>query len=132
MRLKPLFISVCTLFSISSAIASGSMGKHAADGVPCVACHNNGIGVPPTAQMCKACHYQDSFVKATEKFNFTARLQDSKNGKEIVHTAHVNPHDSYHFGREEQCTDCHKEHRPSNNMCSTCHDIQAWKIGIPR
>ncbi|HCR10294.1 MAG TPA: cytochrome c3, partial [Sutterellaceae bacterium] len=30
------------------------------------------------------------------------------------------------------CTDCHREHRPSVNDCATCHDVKAWNMKDPK
>lgn len=132
MNFKKFVLPLCVVLAAGSAFASGVTSKHAANGVACTVCHKDGIGKVPSAQTCRTCHNQEFVIKATESLNFIARLKDPKSGKEITHTARVNPHDSYHFGREQDCTDCHKEHRASTNTCATCHDIKAWKMGVPR
>lgn len=133
MSFKKFVLPLCVcVLAAGSAFASAASGKHAADGVACTACHKDGIGKPASAQACRSCHDSQAVVKATESLNFIARLKDPKSGREITHTARVNPHDSYHFGREQDCTDCHKEHRASTNTCATCHDVKAWKMGVPR
>ena len=60
------------------------------------------------------------------------KVGNPKTGKETRHTALINVHDSYHFGRTENCFDCHREHKPSTNQCATCHDIEAWKMPTPK
>lgn len=127
-------LTACAAFSLDAS-ASDFSSKHAANGVACTACHGSGAGAAvkaPKASACLACHQQDAVVKATERLNFEAVLVDPKTKKEIRHTALINPHDSYHFGRTESCFDCHREHRPSQNACESCHDIGAWKMGAPR
>ena len=58
--------------------------------------------------------------------------KDPKTGEVKEHLARINPHDSYHFGKTEDCTDCHREHRPSVNDCATCHDVKAWNMKDPK
>ena len=132
MNFRYLLLPLCALAVAGSSFAAVTNGKHAADGLVCTACHKEGVGKAPSAQTCGSCHNRQTVAKATESLNFIARLKDPKSGKEITHTARVNPHDSYHFGGEQDCTDCHKEHRASTNTCATCHDVKAWKMGVPR
>ena len=35
---------------------------------------------------------------------------------------HTNPHNSLHDRLDLDCYECHAEHRPSLNLCQTCHD----------
>lgn len=120
----------------SFALASGAAAaadmtkKHAA--LECTSCHAAGGFKAPEPQKCLGCHASDEIVKATERFNFTAKLTNPKTKQEVAHKALVNPHDSYHYGRTENCLDCHREHMPSVNACATCHDVAPWKMGAPR
>lgn len=130
--IKSRIIAALALAAFSfSAAAADFTSKHAENKVECTSCHKAGF-TAPKADACLACHKQDDIVKATEKFNFTARLTDPKTKKEIAHEAKVNPHDSYHFARTQNCLDCHREHKPSVNACATCHDVKPWKMGAPR
>ena len=116
----------------STAAAADFKSKHAANGVSCTSCHGQKPDAAPQADKCRGCHSPDVIAKATEKFNFEAVLVDPKTKKEIRHTALINPHDSFHYARTENCLDCHREHQTSVNSCATCHDIEAWKMGAPR
>ncbi len=108
------------------------MSKHAQRNIQCTGCHQNGTFAPvPTAQ-CVTCHNQDQLAKSTERLNYTSRMKNPKTGEVKEHIALVNPHDSYHFGRTEDCTDCHREHRASVNDCATCHDVKAWNMKDPK
>ena len=133
-----LIPAAALLFATTSAHAAGMTSKHAENGVACATCHKSsadGKGAAfaaPDASTCLGCHKQDAIVKATEKLNFEAVLVDPKTKKEKRHTALINPHDSYHFGRTENCFDCHREHQKSTNACAGCHDTGAWKMGAPR
>lgn len=117
-------------FASGEAAAADMMKKH--QSLECASCHDAKGFKAPEPQKCLSCHTSDQIVKATERFNFTAKLTDPKTKKEIAHKALVNPHDSYHFGRTENCFDCHREHAKSTNACATCHDIEPWKMGAPR
>lgn len=116
---------------ICSAQAADQMSKHAERGVACTTCHKGDFKAPST-DVCTGCHSRDALAKATESMNFEAVLKNPKTGKETRHTALINVHDSYHFGRTENCFDCHREHKPSTNQCATCHDIEAWKMPTPK
>lgn len=35
---------------------------------------------------------------------------------------HTNPHNSLHDKLDLDCYECHAEHKPSHNLCQTCHD----------
>ena len=41
-------------------------------------------------------------------------------------------HWHFHYGRTDQCVNCHREHRPSTVTCEKCHDIEPWKMKAPR
>lgn len=132
-----LIPAAALLFATTSAHAAGMTSKHAESGVACASCHKTSgdkvaAFAAPDASTCLGCHKQDAIVKATEKLNFEAVLVDPKTKKEKRHTALINPHDSYHYGRTESCFDCHREHQKSTNACAGCHDIGAWKMGVPR
>ncbi|RXJ70266.1 cytochrome C [Halarcobacter ebronensis] len=40
---------------------------------------------------------------------------------EFMDTLKANPHNSVHDGPNLYCDECHREHKPSVNMCSECH-----------
>lgn len=75
---------------------------------------------------------EDQVVKATEHFNFESYFKDPRNGKELREEVRINPHDNFHYGRSDQCINCHKEHQPSSVTCELCHDIEPWKMKAPR
>lgn len=103
-----------------------SMSKHAERNVACQSCHVDGKFEPPKTENCLACHPREALVKKTDRLNFVSRMKNPKTGEVKEHTALINPHNSYHFGTTEDCTDCHREHRKSVNDCATCHDTKAW------
>ena len=84
------------------------------------------------AQQCQTCHNQDQLAQKTDRLNYISRMKNPKTGEVKEHLARINPHDSYHFGKTEDCTDCHREHRPSVNDCATCHDVKAWNMKDPK
>ncbi|MDO4182999.1 MAG: cytochrome c3 family protein [Coriobacteriia bacterium] len=40
-----------------------------------------------------------------------------------------NPHSTHHEGIQPSCTECHKGHRASVNMCTACHDEATLPAG---
>ena len=38
------------------------------------------------------------------------------------------PHNSPHYGKEQDCDLCHHQHMSSENFCSQCHE---WKLTVP-
>ncbi|MGL5948049.1 MAG: cytochrome c3 family protein [Aeromonas sp.] len=97
--------------------ASGAVGTahnlkphHAALGLSCTNCHQ---GQDPAAYKplqtkdCLSCH------TSAEKVAKRTAFMDAN---------HTNPHNSLHDGLDLDCYECHAEHKPSNNLCQTCHD----------
>lgn len=113
-------------FAQIAAAQMPSMSKHAQRGVTCQSCHTTGKFEPAKTQNCLACHPREQLVQKTDRLNFVSRMKNPKTGEIKEHTALINPHNSYHFGTTEDCTDCHREHRASVNDCATCHDTKAW------
>lgn len=105
--------------------------KH--EGVACSACHTTGAGLPPPKAACVACHDENQLVKSTEHYNFVlSYFKDQATGKEYRKKAQLNPHDSFHYGRAEECINCHREHRSSTFNCARCHDTGSWNMKAPR
>lgn len=100
-------------------------------GFECSTCHAKGFTAPDRST-CLTCHTSDDIVKATEHFNFTTSFTNPVTGETKTSIAPVNPHDNFHFGRDDQCVNCHKEHKPSTTTCQTCHDIEPWGLKAPR
>ena len=86
-------------------------------GFECTTCHVDGKLTPPDAKTCLACHREESIVKAGERFNFESYFKDPRDGSEIRKEVAINPHDNFHYGRTDQCVNCHREHRPSTVTC---------------
>lgn len=125
---------ICTsLFAFSvQAQQMPQSSKHAQRGVACTSCHTGGKFEPVPAEQCATCHNADQLAKKTERLNYVSKMKNPKTSEVKEHTALVNPHDSYHFGRTEDCTDCHREHRQSVNDCAICHDVKAWNMKDPK
>lgn len=123
--------------SLAAAVLSASLPATSADitlkhqGLECSSCHQGGF-VPPKPETCLGCHKPDDIVKATERFNFTTTFTNPKDGKTTTSVAPVNPHDNFHYGRTDECVNCHKEHKPSTLTCQTCHDVEPWDMKAPR
>jgi len=109
-----------------------SMNKHGDRGVTCQMCHEQEAYKPVPAEKCRSCHNGEDLAKRTERLNFTSKMKDAKTGKIKQHLALVNPHDSYHFGKTEDCNDCHRNHKTSVNDCAICHDVKAWGMKDPK
>lgn len=123
-----------TMFAVLSTLVATTtqarmMQKH--KGMPCLACHQKGF-TPPKTETCLACHNSDEIVKATERFNFEKRFRNPATGRTKKTFAPINPHDNFHFGREESCLSCHKEHKESTLLCQNCHDTGPWNMKAPR
>lgn len=87
--------------------------------VACNACHGDGPRAEystPEMVKCLKCHQSYEAVAAR-----TAHL-DQRN---------VNPHNSYHYGMEMDCMNCHRQHMPSYNSCNQCHDFSKWMKPTP-
>ena len=83
-------------------------------GSECTTCHVDGKLTPPDAKTCLACHREESIVKAGERFNFESYFKDPRDGSESAKEVAINPHDNFHYGRTDQCVNCHREHRPEH------------------
>lgn len=118
-----------TTFSTATVAAGMPDVKH--KGLECLVCHQKGF-TPPKQETCLACHPSDVIVKATERFNFTTSFTNPKDGKATTSTASINPHDNFHYGRTDECVNCHREHKSSTLTCQTCHDVEPWKMKAPR
>lgn len=121
---------ICSSVFAMSVQAAGmpQSSKHAQRGVNCTQCHTTGKFEPVETKQCQTCHNQDQLAQKTDRLNYISRMKNPKTGEVKEHLARINPHDSYHFGKTEDCTDCHREHRPSVNDCATCHDVKAWNM----
>lgn len=120
------------LFAGVSFAQMPQMSKHAQKGVQCTACHTLGKFEPVETKQCQQCHKPDALAQKTDALNFISKMKNPKTGEIKEHKALINPHDSYHFGRSQDCTDCHREHRASVNDCATCHDTKAWGVKDPK
>ncbi|EMO8117217.1 cytochrome c3 family protein [Salmonella enterica] len=78
--------------------------------LPCTACHKEkdvSSYKPLATKDCLACH--GSAEKVAKRTGF-------------MDINHTNPHRSLHDGLDLDCYECHAEHKPSSNLCETCHD----------
>lgn len=78
--------------------------------LPCTACHKEkevGDYKPLATKDCLSCH--GSAEKVAKRTGF-------------MDINHTNPHRSLHDGLDLDCYECHVEHKPSSNLCETCHD----------
>lgn len=78
--------------------------------LPCSACHKEQDVAeykPLATKDCLSCH--GSAEKVAKRTGFMDVNQ-------------TNPHRSLHDGLDLDCYECHAEHKPSSNLCETCHD----------
>ena len=78
----------------------------------CVFCHegqgNNAEDFEaPEETACLSCHKSKEYL--AKRLNFMDSLK-------------ANPHNSVHDGPNLYCDECHREHKPSVNMCIECHE----------
>ena len=128
-----IFKSAAIVLALAASLAVNAQPttiKH--KGLECTTCHVDGKLTPPDAKTCLACHREESIDKAGERFNFESYFKDPRDGSEIRKEVAINPHDNFHYGRTDQCVNCHREHRPSTVTCEKCHDIEPWKMKAPR
>lgn len=77
----------------------------------CELCHQEKLPkTKPTDKACIQCH------GTMDKIATPANEFDKK------------PHASDHYGNTLECTTCHAEHKPSQDLCSTCHRVKWQKF----
>lgn len=106
-NLAALALALCFGAALSTNAAAGDFTAdfHTGHSMQCAACHVNGspkAGDTVKKQVCQGCHSYETLARQT------ARVEP-------------NPHYS-HLG-DVNCTDCHKGHRKSVNMCNDCHQF---------
>lgn len=101
-----LFGSLSSL--VCSADLAGVPMKHQmVQQMQCATCHGNqGQFAKPQTEKCVACH----------------GLMDKIATK--INPMNKQPHQSAHYGDTVDCVVCHAEHKPSKDLCSTCHKVQ--------
>lgn len=104
-------VMVSFLCAVSvAASASPTAERHAQRGLECSACHGKAAlveGAFVDSKTCIACHGDNAKV--------AERVAAKKKLKTDPHLNHV---------VNVPCTDCHKGHQPSRNMCADCHMIE--------
>ncbi|ATB69349.1 cytochrome c3 family protein [Sulfurospirillum diekertiae] len=89
----------------------------------CTDCHEGQGDDPKDLKLigdkgCLSCHKTKQFLADRLKF---------------MDALHTNPHNSIHDGPKLYCDECHNEHKPSENMCLSCHsnDVKIWMRPTP-
>lgn len=89
----------------------------------CIDCHEGQGDNPENFKAiedkgCLSCHKTKQYLADRLKF---------------MDALHVNPHNSIHDGPKLYCDECHNEHKPSENMCLSCHsnDVKLWMRKTP-
>lgn len=97
------------LLALSSPSFAGEKlaDQHVESGLKCESCHGPDMKNPqtPSTAVCTGCHNVDALVEKTK---------DVKP---------ANPHQSPHYGKELDCTNCHLMHQASENFCNQCHEF---------
>lgn len=133
--MKKIILVTAVLLTLGMTSVSAQMpsiSKHSSRGVQCTVCHQGNEFKPVPTSQCIVCHNQDALAGKTDRLNFISKMRNPKTGEVKEHKALVNPHNSYHFGKTEDCSDCHREHRTSVNDCAICHDVKAWGMKEPK
>ena len=111
-RFVQMIASAALLAAVLACPASAAetylAGRHTERGVACASCH--GIDAPAAGaavkqEACLACHVSLDQVAERTK----ARKLDP------------DPHYNHLVGLD--CLECHRGHRPSVNMCASCHNL---------
>lgn len=96
---------------------------HAKLSLRCTDCHEKQGDNPEDFKAigdegCLSCHKTKQYLADRLKF---------------MDALHVNPHNSIHDGPKLYCDECHNEHKPSDNMCLSCHsnDVKIWMRKTP-
>lgn len=76
---------------------------------------------------CQSCHTGDDPVsykrlKTNDCLACHGSAQKVANRTHFMDQNHTNPHNSLHDKLDLDCYECHAEHKPSQNLCQTCHD----------
>lgn len=94
------------VLSAQAGAADFLADRHVARGTQCTACHVKGAPAPGTkvkSETCLSCHGP------------VEKLADR--------TKQVDPNPHYNHLIDVGCMECHQGHKPSINMCSSCHNI---------
>lgn len=76
---------------------------------------------------CENCHQggdpkQYQRLKTEDCLSCHGSAQKVANRTQFMDVNHTNPHNSLHDKLDLDCYECHAEHKPSQNLCQTCHD----------
>jgi hypothetical protein len=128
-----LVVIVLTVASASSALAQAKP-HHARAGLNCAMCHGAGDTrryQPVDTKTCVTCHERTVLIRKTERVNKTVREKNPVSGLVETVVKDLNPHSGHHDRGRLDCFECHREHKPSKNLCAQCHDVERWMRPIP-
>ena len=85
---------------------------------------------------CASCHDEEDPTQGVAAVSNDKCLACHGSYEEVAaRTADVgedlNPHDSFHYDQQLDCTTCHKTHSESVNLCMSCHDADQWMNDAP-
>lgn len=104
-----LALGMFSITGFTTELAGMSMKHKLASQMQCATCHGDGKKIEkPTSDKCIACHGPMNNIKTKEN------------------TKNKNPHQSAHYADTVECSVCHSEHKPSKDLCSTCHVVE-WQ-----
>jgi len=96
-----LYVNYSVVFAADSQFMAS---KHAAKSITCIHCHNETPPKDPvTSARCFQCH--GDYIKLAEQ------------------TKKVSPNPHVHHNGDQPCNACHHEHKPSVDLCSSCHSF---------
>lgn len=118
---KIFIILLITVATVSVAFAAAKTNKphHQNAGLACSDCHGSGDVAayqPAETEKCLSCH---------------GSLEEVADLTKHLDAEEINPHNSYHYGPVLDCFVCHSEHRPSQSLCTSCHDASGWMNAAP-
>ena len=114
-----LIVSLLGFFMLASASVFAQ--QKALSGVPMKPHHFNVLGTNGT---CKTCHQVDVPTERPSDMSCVACHGTMDKIPTQANPYDKYPHDSDHYGNTLECTACHAEHKPSQDLCSTCHIVE--------
>ena len=124
------FVTLAALLSVALPAPAQTLKPHHAQAqLQCVACHGAGAAKgqlePPETAACLACHGDRSaLIKRTAHTNKVVEEKDPATGRLVEVVKDTNPHSGHHDRGRLDCTECHREHLKSTNLCALCHDTE--------
>ncbi|WP_162610902.1 cytochrome c3 family protein [Gordonibacter sp. An230] len=97
---------------------------------------NNPMHSENAAMTCASCHDEEDPTQGVQAVSNDKCLSCHESYDKVAErTAGIgedlNPHNSFHYDQQLDCTTCHKAHSESVNLCMSCHDADQWMNDAP-